>query len=228
MKTPFLGGRTVKALVAMGTLGVGLFTWISVDRAIAVEPSEDPSVRSEVNAESPPEAIADAGSSTGEQPTKKRLDSREVTGITKALLLRMVDEDRTGLRFSADVERPAMVPAGTRVPDKQSAGGSCDQYCDWCWCGTEFENDCPIEWFYDDECDCGCQFCDAWCECSMQDCVSSPCAPGCDSCWIGTQYQYNCPASWCDDGSCDCGCQWNDQDCGGPPCGGGGDCCDPP
>lgn len=169
----------MKALVAMGTLGVGLFTWISVDRAIAVEPSEDPSVRSEVNAESPPEAIADPGSSTREQPTKKRLDSREVTGITKTLLLRMVDEDRTARRFSTDVERPPMVPVGTRVSDEQSAGGGCDSGCDWCWCGTEFENNCPTDWFYDDECDCGCQFCDAWCECSMQDCGAPPLGGAC-------------------------------------------------
>lgn len=103
----------------------------------------------------------------------------------------------------------------------EAQGGGCNVLCDQCWCGTQFENNCPLAWFYDDECDCGCQFCDAWCGCDIQDCGASPCDPWCDYCWIGTQYAYSCPEEWCADGDCDCGCQWEDQDCGGPPCAGG-------
>ncbi|MCP4591451.1 MAG: hypothetical protein GY842_11960 [bacterium] len=51
---------------------------------------------------------------------------------------------------------------------------TCNPACDWCWCGTSYEDSCPIEWFYDDQCDCGCQFCDAWCECGIQDCIGGP------------------------------------------------------
>lgn len=88
------------------------------------------------------------------------------------------------------------------------------------WCGSEFEDNCPIEWFYDDECDCGCDFLDPWCPTlDMQDCAAGLCEPSCDWCWRGTEFENNCPAEWCDDDEgCDCGCQFVDQDCGGPPC----------
>jgi len=110
-------------------------------------------------------------------------------------------------------EQPRVLTASS------SAGGLCDSECDWCHCGTEYENNCPQEWFYDGDCDCGCQYCDMACfDCAMQDCGGTPCGPACDFCWIGTEFQNNCPASWCNDGECDCGCQWVDQDCGGPPC----------
>jgi hypothetical protein len=51
-------------------------------------------------------------------------------------------------------------------------GSPCNALCDYCWCGTEYENNCPTDWFYDDSCDCGCQYCDAWCDCGIQDCLS--------------------------------------------------------
>ncbi len=237
----------MKTVVAMGALGVGLFTCISLDRAIAIEPSKDAMPGRGASAESSPEA----------------------PGTTKSLLLRSVHEDRTARSFSPVVESPAMVPVGTGVPDKQSAGGSCDSDCDWCWCGTEFENNCPTEWFYDAECDCGCQFCDLGCfDCTVQDCSGPPlggacccpdlscfnntdqndcfgseCAPrgagtscasvGCpcdnDSrpcmwCWTGTAVENNCAPTWEGDGECDCGCQFADAvDCNAcnPICGDG-------
>jgi len=102
-----------------------------------------------------------------------------------------------------------------------AAGGGCDSECDWCWCGTEFENYCPTDWFYDADCDCGCQFCDLACfDCSVQDCVGGPCGASCDYCYYGTEFENNCPLDWCgtSDG-CDCGCQFTDADCPGGTCG---------
>jgi len=99
----------------------------------------------------------------------------------------------------------------------QPALGLCDPGCDWCWCGTQYEDNCPADWFYDSECDCGCNFYDPMCATyEMQDCGSAYCPPPCDYCWAGTQYQNNCPASWQGDGDCDCDCQFADTvDCGG-------------
>jgi len=97
---------------------------------------------------------------------------------------------------------------------------TCDSACDWCWCGSEYENNCPTDWFYDYECDCGCQFCDLACpNCVVQDCLSGPCEPQCDFCYYGTEYENNCPMDWCGtaDG-CDCGCQFTDADCPGGTC----------
>jgi hypothetical protein len=51
-------------------------------------------------------------------------------------------------------------------PSGSSGGGdcSCGPGCDFCWCGTEFENACSAEWRgTDDGCDCGCQWTDPDC-----------------------------------------------------------------
>ncbi|MGD2108999.1 MAG: hypothetical protein PVI86_06365, partial [Phycisphaerae bacterium] len=106
---------------------------------------------------------------------------------------------------------------GIPMTESFSAGISpCDWECDYCWCGTWYEQNCPVDWFYDAECDCGCQFCDGWCDCSIQDCGLSPCAANCDWCFIGTPWDLNCPSEWQGDGDCDCGCQFVDTlDCGG-------------
>ncbi len=61
-----------------------------------------------------------------------------------------------------------------------AAGGSCDSECDFCVCGTMYENNCPVDWFYDADCDCGCQFCDLGCfDCFMQDCGGGPSVGAC-------------------------------------------------
>lgn len=53
----------------------------------------------------------------------------------------------------------------------REVGDPCDAACDFCWCGTEYEQNCPIEWFDDADCDCGCQYCDTGCpDCDMQIC----------------------------------------------------------
>ena len=49
----------------------------------------------------------------------------------------------------------------------------CTSGCVWCWCGAAEQNNCPLDWYYDGECDCGCQFCDPDCpDCAMQLCCS--------------------------------------------------------
>lgn len=98
------------------------------------------------------------------------------------------------------------------------AGGTCDGECDYCWCGTAYEEDCPIEWFYDADCDCGCQFCDAACMCSIQDCrggatVGACCCPILD-CGDGTT-QADCLSFECvyqgDGSTCASGCPCDDM-----------------
>ncbi len=65
--------------------------------------------------------------------------------------------------------------ADARLETLSPVGGVCDPGCDYCWCGTEYENNCPPEWFSDADCDCGCQFCDLGCsDCAMQDCGGGP------------------------------------------------------
>jgi len=55
------------------------------------------------------------------------------------------------------------------------AWGACDNECEFCWCGTDFEMHCPEQWLYDHECDCGCQFCDPDCpNCDIQVCCAVP------------------------------------------------------
>ena len=94
------------------------------------------------------------------------------------------------------------------------AGGGCHIDCDYCWCGTQYENNCDPMWFYDDECDCGCQFCDAWCyDCEMQDCRGSGSTGACCcpdlTCSSGVT-QANCLSAGCayqgDGSSCVSGC----------------------
>ena len=124
-------------------------------------------------------------------------------------------------KMSKTHEGPADVSAKSSLLSEAipPAGGGCDLECDWCWCGTEFENNCPNEWFLDADCDCGCQFCDAGCfDCELQDCGRPLCGPECLFCWIGTKFENNCPLSWCGDSECDCGCQFTDSDCPGGTC----------
>jgi len=44
--------------------------------------------------------------------------------------------------------------------DREGAAVGCGPECDFCWLGTTYENNCPLEWEGDGECDCGCQFSD--------------------------------------------------------------------
>jgi len=46
---------------------------------------------------------------------------------------------------------PTMIHAGV-------AAGACASWCDDCWEGTIYENNCALEWQNDGRCDCGCQF----------------------------------------------------------------------
>lgn len=90
--------------------------------------------------------------------------------------------------------------------------------CEYCWLGTLFERNCPLEWFNDGGCDCACQFSDNF------DCATScSCDSACVWCWCNTTAQDDCPLSWNGDGECDCACQFTDIDC--PVAGATGACC---
>jgi V8-like Glu-specific endopeptidase len=89
---------------------------------------------------------------------------------------------------------------------------ACPPNCDYCNVGTEYENNCPVEWNNDGECDCGCQFNDIDCP-DTGSSIGSGCLAVCDYCNFGSEYENNCPTSWNNDGECDCGCQFNDADC---------------
>ena len=94
--------------------------------------------------------------------------------------------------------------------DACDTGDLCADYCDYCYIGTDQENDCPEGWNgAGDGCDCGCQFEDSDCEEAEWLCDDY-----CDYCYVGTELEDDCPKSYMGtmDG-CDCGCQWEDPDC---------------
>jgi len=110
------------------------------------------------------------------------------------------------------------------VPDARSeslavVGDGCDPSCDYCWCGTGYENNCPTDWFYDADCDCGCQFCDLACsDCAMQNCGAGPAEGACccpDLTCVDAVSQTDCLSADCaflgSGSSCSQGCPCTDQ-----------------
>ncbi len=97
--------------------------------------------------------------------------------------------------------------------------------CDWCWTGTNIENNCDASWQGDGECDCGCQFSDPDCQsaCSESDCTTwaaGGCGAGSCSSTL-RRFTRTCPAGCgyatqkCEcDSSCGCG---QVTDCSPPP-----------
>jgi hypothetical protein len=59
--------------------------------------------------------------------------------------------------FLADIEEGLLGPVDTAPVTL------CGPGCDYCWFGTEYENNCPLDWCNDGDCDCGCQFSDTDC-----------------------------------------------------------------
>jgi len=75
--------------------------------------------------------------------------------------------------------------------------------CDWCWLGTTRENNCPLDWCGDGECDCGCQFVDVDCSSAAECCSTSDCDDGnvctTNSC-VNGQCLYTANSAPCNDG----------------------------
>ncbi len=103
------------------------------------------------------------------------------------------------------------------TPNDPTHGPNCAPACFFCWCGTAYEDNCPLDWENDGFCDCCCQFPDTD-DCSscpygeVEDCIGN-CAPyhwwGDSTCdngqrtWRGAPIYFSCPEMFCDDGACD-------------------------
>ncbi|UCE59041.1 MAG: fibronectin type III domain-containing protein [Phycisphaerales bacterium] len=125
--------------------------------------------------------------SLGAEPTfKMRADQKPIAAPGEA-------RPASDLPTSGTVGRRAAAQALHAPTIFQAGSRACGPDCDYCHCGTNFEENCPDDWAYDLDCDCGCQFCDDMCpDCSGQ---------GCD-----------CTAV-CGNGVCECACEETTATC---------------
>ncbi len=101
--------------------------------------------------------------------------------------------------------------------DPAQAGSERFPTCEYNQCGTT----CPISYYGDGYCDCGCNFIDLNTNKPIPDADCSDCSMFmCERSWCDSKGAAvdNCDDSLKGDGKCDCGCQFVDPDCNGGKC----------